>query len=110
MTRPLNAIFLFLMGGKMKKETEYLLKYIKNDTYQKVISKDISLLSNLGNDRRDIELNIRYLLKLGVSNIDYIVLERMDDLFLSHIAFEKKIDDLLCRYSKEELVSFLENS
>ena len=67
----------------MKEKPEYLLKYITNDTYKKILNKNNDLIiENLIINRIDVDLNIRYLIKLGIKNIDNIVKERLDDLLL----------------------------
>ena len=58
----------------------------------------------------DVDLNIRYLIKLGVKNIDIVVLERLDDLLLDNNLFISKIDNYVKKLTKEGLVSMLENS
>ena len=94
----------------MKGSAEYLLKYISHDAYQKILKQKVYQLEDMVNDRRDVELNIRYLLKLGVKNVDYVVIERIDDLLLSHHDFMNKINHYLERNSKEEFIDMLENS
>ena len=45
----------------MKKNTEYLLKYISNETYDKILKNtNAYILDNLETNRRDVELNIKY--------------------------------------------------
>lgn len=94
----------------MKKETEYLLKYIHNDTYKMLLDKQKYRLEEIGNHRRDMELNIRYLLNFGVKHIDYVVLERLDDLLLSHHDFIKKMQEYETNFSRDEVMNLLENS
>ena len=94
----------------MKKEGEYLLKYIKNDTYLKLVKQYSYCLEEISNNRRDVELNIRYLLKLGVHHIDYVVLERIDDLLLLHSEFLEKMRHLQENFSDSDFVDVLENS
>lgn len=94
----------------MKNNHEYLLKYISNDAYQKLLKKKVYQLEDLIHNRRDVELNIRYLIKIGIKNVDYVVSERIDDLLLSHHDFIKKIDQYLEKNSYEELINMLENS
>ena len=55
----------------MQRETDYLLKYVTNETYQKILKKNHTYtIENLIDNRVDVDLNIRYLIKLGVKNID----------------------------------------
>ena len=72
----------------MKKNTEYLLKYISNETYDKILKNtNAYILDNLETNRRDVELNIKYLIKYGIKNIDNVVYDRLEDLTLSHNKF-----------------------
>lgn len=95
----------------MNKKIEYLLKYISNDCYKKILSKNGDyVLESLGDNRVDVDLNIRYLIKLGVKNIDRIVLERLDDLLLSNNEFESKMSDYENKLTKDGLIDMLDNS
>lgn len=95
----------------MQNETEYLLKYITNDTYKKILAKSHDYtISDLIDNRVDVDLNIRYLLKYGIKNIDIIVLNRLDDLLLSHNDFIKKMTTYEHKLTKEGLINMLENS
>ena len=90
---------------------EYLLKYIKNETYNKILKNNGDyIIENLVDNRVDVDLNIRYLIKLGVKNIDIVVLERLDDLLLCNNIFIKKIDKLEEKLTKDGLIDMLENS
>ena len=60
----------------MKNHVEYLLKYISNDAYQNLLKKKGYQIEEIAQNRRDVELNIRYLIRLGVKNVDYVVIER----------------------------------
>lgn len=95
----------------MKEKPEYLLKYISNETYKKVLNSNGDyIIENLRDNRIDVDLNIRYLLKLGIKNIDVVVLERLDDLLLSNNLFIEKMNDYEDKLTKEGLVNMLENS
>ena len=95
----------------MKEKPEYLLKYVSNDTYKKVLKKNGDyIIENLVDNRVDVDLNIRYLLKLGVKNIDIVVIERLDDLLLSNNRFIKKMTDYENKLTIDGLISMLENS
>ena len=94
----------------MKEKPEYLLKYVSNDTYKKVLKKNGDyIIENLVDNRVDVDLNIRYLLKLGVKNIDIVVIERLDDLLLSNNRFIKKMTDYENKLTIDGLISMLEN-
>lgn len=75
----------------MNYKIDYLLKYISNDTYKKIVdNKGRYILEDLEDNRVDVDLNIRYLIKYGIKNIDNVVYDRLDDLLLSHNDFIKK--------------------
>lgn len=105
-------LFLFKEGSDILQELpEYLLKYISNDTYKDIIRKTADYtIENLVDNRIDVDLNIRYLLKIGVKNIDIITLERLDDLLLSHNTFIDKMNQYEEKLTKEGLINMLENS
>lgn len=95
----------------MKERPEYLLKYISNETYNKILKNNGDyIIENLVDNRVDIDLNIRYLIRLGVKNIDIVVMERLDDLMLSSNIFIRKIDELEEKLTKDGLINMLENS
>lgn len=94
-----------------QKEPDYLLKYVSNDTYKKVLANNhIYTIENLIDNRVDVDLNIRYLIKLGVKNIDRVVLGRIDDLLLKNNEFEIKIEEYIEKLTKDSLIDMLENS
>ncbi|MBQ8681929.1 MAG: hypothetical protein IJ509_03355 [Bacilli bacterium] len=95
----------------MREEPAYLLKYISNDTYKKVLKKNGDyIIENLVDNRVDVDLNIRYLIKLGIKNVDIIVLERLDDLLLLHNEFIDKMNGYEKKLTRVGLVQMLENS
>ena len=89
---------------------EYLLKYISNDTYKKIKEKkSIYLIELLEKNRIDVDLNIRYLIKYGISKIDEVVLDRIEDLVNPHNDFIKIIQDYEKKMGKEKTINMLEN-
>ena len=90
--------------------TSYLLKYVSNKTYNKILKNNGLIIENLIDNRVDVDLNIRHLLSLGVKNIDVIVEERLDDLLLEHKRFIKKMDKYVEKLTKDGLIDMLENS
>lgn len=88
----------------------YLLKYVSNKTYNKILKNNELIIENLVDNRVDVDLNIRHLLSLGIKNIDVIVEERLDDLLLEHKRFIKKMDKYIEKLTKEGLIDMLENS
>ena len=92
----------------MKEKPEYLLKYIRNDTYNKILKKNGDyIIENLVDNRVDVDLNIRYLIKLGVKNIDIVVLERLDDLLLDNNRFIEKMNEYEEKITKDGLIDML---
>lgn len=95
----------------MKKATDYLLKYITNDTYKKILESNHDYtIEDLIDNRVDVDLNIRYLIHYGVTKIDFVVLERLDDLLLSHNDFIKKLKDYEEKLTKSGVIDMFENS
>jgi len=94
----------------MNYNIEYLLKYISNDKYKTITTKKSSyLLELLEKNRIDVDLNIRYLIKYGITKIDEVVLDRIEDLVNSHNDFIKTINDYEKILGKKETINMLEN-
>lgn len=94
----------------MNYKIDYLLKYVSNATYKKIINnKGDYLLEDLEHNRVDVDLNIRYLIKYGIKNIDNVIYDRLDDLVLSHNIFIKKIEDYEKILGKDNFISMFEN-
>lgn len=94
----------------MQYNIEYLLKYISNDTYKRIIEKkSIYLQELLEKNRIDVDLNIRYLIKYGISKIDEVVLDRIEELVKSHNDFIRIIHDYEMKLGKEKTINMLEN-
>ncbi len=94
----------------MKKNTEYLLKYISNETYDKILKNtNAYILDNLETNRRDVELNIKYLIKYGIKNIDNVVYDRLEDLTLSHNKFISIMEKYEQSLGKDGFISMIEN-
>lgn len=94
----------------MKKNTEYLLKYISNETYDKILKNtNTYILDNLETNRRDVELNIKYLIKYGIKNIDNVVYDRLEDLTLSHNKFISIMEKYEQSLGKDGFISMIEN-
>ena len=87
----------------MNYNIEYLLRYVSNDTYKKILkNKSNYILSLVEDNYIDTDLNIKYLIKYGVKNIDKIVYDSLEDLTISHNEYIKKIKDL-------KIISYLSN-
>ena len=94
----------------MKKNTEYLLKYISNETYDNILKNtNAYILDNLETNRRDVELNIKYLIKYGIKNIDNVVYDRLEDLTLSHNTFISIMEKYEQSLGKDGFISMIEN-
>ncbi|MBR3161534.1 MAG: hypothetical protein IKF19_02230 [Bacilli bacterium] len=94
----------------MDYKIDYLLKYVSNDTYSKIKnSNNDYLLSSLEHSRVDVDLNIRYLIKYGINNIDSVIYERLEDLILSHNEFIKMINKYEISIGKEAFIDMYEN-
>ncbi len=95
----------------MKKyKLDYLLKFISNETYYKILDKKRgSLLQDLEDSYCDVTLNIRYLIKYGITNIDVVVYEMLEELTFSHNEFVKKINDFEYKLGHDGTIRMLEN-
>ena len=95
----------------MQNKTDYLLKYVTNETYQKILKNNHSItIQNLIDNRIDVDLNIRHLISYDIKNLDKVIEARLDDLLLSHQEFIKKINTYEENLGKDGLVNMLENS
>ena len=57
----------------------------------------------------DTDLNIKYLIKYGIKDIDKVVYDMLEDLTISHNDFIKKIKDYEKNLSKEEVIMLIES-
>ena len=71
--------------------------------------KKIKVISLVEDNYIDTDLNIKYLIKYGVKNIDKVVYDSLEDLTISHNEYIKKIKDYEKKYSKEEVIMLLDN-
>lgn len=94
----------------MKYKIDYLLRYISNDTYKKICTKKGDYILKLANDNYiDTDLNIKYLIKYGVKNIDRFVYDNLEDLTMNHNNYINKIKNYEKNLTKEEVIMLLEN-
>ena len=78
----------------MEYKIDYLLRYISNETYKKILNKKSSYILTLVEDNYiDTDLNIKYLIKYGVKNIDKVVYDSLEELTINHNDYIKKIKD-----------------
>lgn len=89
---------------------DYLLRYVSMDTYNKIInSNNDYVLELLSDNYIDVNLNIKYLIKYGVSNIDKIVYNNINDFIVSHSEFINVIKNYEKSLSKDEIIMLYEN-
>ena len=89
---------------------DYLLRYVSMDTYNKIInSNNDYVLGLLSDNYIDVNLNIKYLIKYGVSNIDKIVYNNINDFIVSHSEFINVIKYYEKSLSKDEIIMLYEN-
>ena len=94
----------------MDYKIDYLLRYVTNDTYKKILNKKSSYILELVHDNYvDTDLNIKYLIKYGVKNIDKVVYDLLEELTMNHNDYINKIKDYEKKLSKEEVIMLLEN-
>lgn len=94
----------------MNYNIDYLLRYISNDTFKKIQEKKSDYILRLAEDNYvDTDLNIKYLIKYGVKNIDKVVYEMLEDLTCNHNEYINKINSYENNLSKEEVIMLLEN-
>ena len=89
---------------------DYLLRYVSMETYNKIIKDNNEYILDLLKDNYvDVNLNIKYLISYGVSNIDKILPNIINDLILNHKDFEKKIEEYEKHLTKDEFIMLIEN-
>ncbi len=89
---------------------DYLLRYVSMDTYNNIKKNNNEYILDLLKDNYvDVNLNIKYLISYGVSNIDKILPNILNDLILSHKDFEKKIEEYEKHLTKDEVIMLIEN-
>ncbi len=94
----------------MNYKIDYLLRYISNDTYKKILKNKNSYILKLVEDNYiDTDLNIKYLIKYGVKDIDKVVYDSLEELTLSHNEYLKKIKEYERKLTKEEVIMLLES-
>ena len=94
----------------MNYNIDYLLRYVSNDTYKKIVSKKSDYVLKLCEENYvDTDLNIKYLIRYGVKSIDKVVYESLEDLTQSHNEYINKIKEYEKNLSKEEVIMLLEN-
>lgn len=94
----------------MNYKIDYLLRYISNETYKRICDKKSDYILKLVEDNYvDTDLNIKYLIKYGIKNIDKVVYENIEELTTNHNEYINKIKKYEEKLSKEEVIMLLEN-
>lgn len=88
---------------------DYLLKYVDNNTFKKIKNKSSYILEKLENEYINVDLNIRYLIKYGITNINEVVYSMLEELTEEHNDFIKSITNYEKKLSKEQVIMLLEN-
>ena len=89
---------------------DYLLRYISMDTYNKILeSNNDYILEQLKDNYIDVNLNIKYLINYGVTNMDRVIPNIINDLLISHKDFEKRVLEYEKNLTKEEVIMLIEN-
>ena len=95
----------------MNRDIDYLLKYVSNDTFKDIkLNESDYILDELEDNRVDVDLNIRYLIKYGIKNMDRVIYDRVEDLVISHNDFIDMINKYEYSLGKDGLIDMLENS
>lgn len=88
---------------------DYLLKYVDNNTFKKIKNKSSYILEKLENEYINVDLNIRYLIKYGITNINEVVYSMLEELTEEHNDFIKSITNYEKKLPKEQVIMLLEN-
>ena len=98
------------MEDELKYRIDYLLRYISNETFMSILNKKSKYILKLLEDNYiDVDLNIKYLVKYGITNIDKVVYDMLEELTESHNKKKKKIKEYEKKLTKEEVIMMLEN-
>lgn len=94
----------------MKDRLDYLLRYVSMDTYNNIIKNTSEYILDLLRDNYiDVNLNIKYLIKYGISNIDNVIYNNINDLIINHNDFIKMINNYENNLTKDEVITLIEN-
>ena len=88
---------------------EYLRKYVSNDIMKDLENLDLYILEDLTHNYVDVDLNVKYLRKYGITNLETVIPNIIEYLLLSHNDFIKKIQKYEETMTKEEVISLIEN-
>ena len=57
----------------------------------------------------DVDLNIKFLIKYGITNIEDVIVDMLSELILNHDKFTEKIKSYEKQLTREEVISLIEN-
>lgn len=98
------------MEEKLEYKIDYLLRHITNETFKDIKDKKSDYILKLLEDNYiNVDLNIKYLVKYGINNVDKVVYDMLEELTESHNNFINKIKEYEKRLTKEEVIMILEN-
>lgn len=99
------------MGEYYNSKLDYLLKYISMKAYQDIIKENNKYVISLYEDNAyDINLNIKYLVRYGVSDIESVIVNKAEDIAKNHNIFIKEIEEYEKYLKRNEIISLFENT
>ena len=87
----------------------FSIRWRRGARYTWQTKQNASVLGLLSDNYIDVNLNIKYLIKYGVSNIDKIVYNNINDFIVSHSEFINVIKNYEKSLSKDEIIMLYEN-
>lgn len=95
----------------VEEKLEYLLRYISMETYKSILNSNNKYIINLLIDNAyNINLNIKYLINYGVTDITSVILQKSDDLIKENNDFIKEIENYEKKLSRREVIALFENA
>lgn len=95
---------------KKKYDIDYLLRYVSSATFEKILlNTNDYVLELLQDNFIDVDLNIKFLIKYGISNIENVIVKMLMDLTISNNDFVKKIRNYEKNLTKDEVIMLIEN-
>lgn len=94
----------------MKYKIDYLLRYVTQDTFEKIVSNNNDYILELLQDNYiDVDLNIKFLIKYGITNIEKVIVNMLSELLTDHNKFIEKIKSYEKNLTREEVITLIEN-
>jgi hypothetical protein len=95
----------------MEYKIDYLLKYLSNDTFKRIEQNKANyILEDLEHNRVSVDLNIRYLIKYGITNIDKVIYDWVEELLLPHNEFITKVNKYEKSLGRDGFIDMIENA